>query len=125
MNRDDLESKASSVKNMSSSHCNVTDHSKVKQAAAATAAGCPMAEILNGSIGSATSCSGSKTNKDELKLSFEEVLDLVSQGKPVPGCRTVNVDVAKDQPPSTSVLTPPAKPWDEIDSAQEKNVYSN
>ena len=46
------------------------------------------------------------------KLSFEEVMALVTAGKEVPGCRKVEVEVQEGEEPSQSVSPRPPKPWE-------------
>ena len=50
------------------------------------------------------------------KLSFEEVMALVTAGKEIPGCRKVEVEVQEGEEPSQSVSPRPPKPWDSGDA---------
>lgn len=59
-----------------------------------------------------TSTMAKSSESDEtLKLSFDEVMELVTHGKEVPGCRKISVDIQDDATPTESTLHLPHKPW--------------
>jgi len=44
--------------------------------------------------------------------SFDEIVELITTGKPVPGVRTIP-DLLNEEVPSVSAnITPPKKPWE-------------
>eukprot|EP00041_Stephanoeca_diplocostata_P005736 m.67303 g.67303 ORF g.67303 m.67303 type:complete len:506 (+) comp15972_c0_seq1:147-1664(+) len=49
---------------------------------------------------------------EKKKLTFDEVMAYVAQGKEVPGCRKVTVEVQDDVAPSPSLMQCPPKPWE-------------
>lgn len=48
--------------------------------------------------------------------SFDEIVDLITTGKPVPGIRQIPDQLSTEIPSTSSTPTPPKKPW-------EKDVF--
>ena len=52
--------------------------------------------------------------------SFEEIVELISSGKPVPGIRQIPDVLSSDLPSESTVKEPPKKPW-ERDSVNQRS----
>ena len=74
----------------------------------------PVDASLAASATSATSAAGESTG--ERKLTFQEVMDLVMKGEPVPGVRKIP-DQVHEGPASTPTLQPRRKPWEQAAAA--------
>jgi hypothetical protein len=54
----------------------------------------------------------SVTNEDYKSPSFDEIVELISSGKPVPGIRQIPEQLSTEPPSTSASPTPPKKPWE-------------
>jgi hypothetical protein len=54
-----------------------------------------------------------KWKKDDRKLSFAEITDMIRRGVPIPGIRDIP-DVVLEMPVSDDVILSPRKPWEVV-----------
>jgi len=56
---------------------------------------------------------GMASESDEVQgPSFDEIVDLITTGKPVPGIRQIPDQLSTEIPSTSSTPTPPKKPWE-------------
>ena len=56
---------------------------------------------------------GMAADSDDVKApSFDEIVDLITMGKPVPGIRQIPDQLSTEIPSTSSTPTPPKKPWE-------------
>eukprot|EP00729_Bicosta_minor_P004026 gene4026-8936_t len=65
-----------------------------------------------GSSSTGVAAAGEAEAVEDVRLSFEEVMALVTAGKEVPGCKKVEIHVQDGVAPSESTITRPKKPWE-------------
>jgi hypothetical protein len=54
----------------------------------------------------------SSADDDSKGPSFDEIVELISSGKPVPGIRQIPDQLSTEAPSISSASTPPKKPWE-------------